>query len=251
MPVISSSKPKASCAPSKAALAAGATNPQPGTNLGDDPARWPQRGARDFILWIGRSDTFHKQPLLLLELAKRCPDLPFLMIMNRTHVDVFEAMQAQRPANLTIVERVPHQEIWGYYRRARVFVSTSAYEGFPNTFLQCAVTGVPVASLAVDPEGILSRHGCGLLADGNLECWNITYARYGRTRNSLSATRCLSTATPSPTTGSIARSSASSIAAKGHRKPFAQPSATVVATAASPLRAAAGELAMCGIAGIV
>jgi hypothetical protein len=135
----------------------------------DAPSHWPARGERDLILWIGRSDTFHKQPLLMLELAKRCPDLPFLMIMNRTHADVFDAVQAKRPANLTIIEWVPHQEIWDYYHRARVFVSTSAYEGFPNTFLQCAVAGTPVASLAVDPENILSQHGCGLLADGNLE----------------------------------------------------------------------------------
>ena len=135
----------------------------------DDPSRWPARDGRDLILWIGRSDTFHKQPLLLLELAQRCPDLPFLMILNKTHADVFDKIQAERPANLTVVERVPHRDIWDYYRRARVFVSTSAYEGFPNTFLQCAVAGVPVASLAVDPEEILSRHGCGLLADGSLD----------------------------------------------------------------------------------
>jgi glycosyltransferase involved in cell wall biosynthesis len=135
----------------------------------DDPSRWPARAARDIVLWIGRSDTFHKQPLLMLELAKRCPDLPVLMILNKTHADVFEQVLAERPENLTVVERVPHHEIWDYYRRARVFVSTSAYEGFPNTFLQCAAAGVPVASLAVDPEGILSRHGCGLLAEGSLE----------------------------------------------------------------------------------
>ncbi len=135
----------------------------------DDPSRWPARGTRDTVLWIGRSDTFHKQPLLFLNLAKRCPDLSFLMILNKTHADVFDKVQAERPANLAIVERVPHREIWDYYRRARVFVSTSAYEGFPNTFLQCAVAGVPVASLAVDPEEILSRHGCGLLADGSLD----------------------------------------------------------------------------------
>lgn len=135
----------------------------------EDPARWPARGTREFVLWIGRSDTFHKQPLLMLELAKRCPDLPCLMILNRTHADVFERVLAERPANLTVVERVPHGEIWDYYRRARVFVSTSAYEGFPNTFLQCAVAGVPVASLSVDPEGVLARHGCGLLAGGSLD----------------------------------------------------------------------------------
>ncbi len=133
----------------------------------DDPARWPARGERDLILWIGRSDTFHKQPLLLLELAKRCPDLRFLMILNKTHADVFDAVQAARPPNLTIVERVPHDEIWDYYRRARVFVSTSAYEGFPNTFLQCAVMGVPLVSLEVDPDGMLARHGCGICAAGD------------------------------------------------------------------------------------
>jgi glycosyltransferase involved in cell wall biosynthesis len=135
----------------------------------DAPSRWPLRGERDTILWIGRSDGFNKRPLLLLELARRCPDLPFLMIMNKTHADVYDAVQANRPPNLTIVERVPHKEIWDYYRRSRVFVSTSSYEGFPNTFLQCAVAGVPVASLSVDPENILSRHGCGLLADGDID----------------------------------------------------------------------------------
>lgn len=137
--------------------------------VADDPAHWPARVERNLVLWIGRSDTFHKRPLLCLELAKRCPDLPFLMILNKTHADVFDAVLAQRPANLAVIERVPHAEIWNYYRCARVFVSTSAYEGFPNTFLQCAVAGVPVATLTVDPEGILSRHGCGLLADGSLD----------------------------------------------------------------------------------
>lgn len=133
------------------------------------PTNWPNRSTRDIILWIGRSDTFHKQPLLLLELARRCPELPFLMIVNKTHAAVFDAIQTQKPHNLTVIESVPHPEIWHYYRRARVFVSTSAYEGFPNTFLQCAVSGVPIASLQVDPEEILSQQGCGLSASGSLE----------------------------------------------------------------------------------
>jgi glycosyltransferase involved in cell wall biosynthesis len=135
----------------------------------DDPARWPARRERDLILWIGRSDTFNKRPLLLLELARRCPDLPFLMILNKAHADVFDAVLAQKPSNLTVIERVPHRDIWDYYRRARIFVSTSTYEGFPNTFLQCAVTGVPVVSLTVDPGEILTNHGCGLLANDSLD----------------------------------------------------------------------------------
>jgi glycosyltransferase involved in cell wall biosynthesis len=143
-------------------------NPVPVT--ADDPARWPPRQAREFVLWIGRADTFNKRPMLFLELARRCPEQAFLMIANRTHGrDVFSALQAERPPNLTVIERVPHSQIWDYYRRALAFVNTSLYEGFPNTFLQCAVSGVPVVSLNVDPEGIFSRHGCGLLARGATE----------------------------------------------------------------------------------
>ena len=134
-----------------------------------DPERWPERGARDTIIWIGRSDTFHKRPLLFLELARRCPELPFVMIVNKTDADVFDTLLRDRPDNLTIIEQVPHREIWEHYRQARVFVSTSVYEGFPNTFLQCAVAGVPVASLQGDPEGILAGRGCGLLAEGSMD----------------------------------------------------------------------------------
>ena len=210
MLIMSSSRPKASCASLEEPIRPPRrTDPKPSGHLGQtDPAHWPARGERDLILWIGRSDTFHKQPLLLLELAKRCPDLPFLMIMNRTHADVFDAVQAKRPANLTIVEWVPHREIWNYYRRARVFVSTSAYEGFPNTFLQCAVAGVPVASLTVDPEGILSRNTTAACSpDGNLDILERDVrSLWSDAEMAESYGTDLPHATPSPTMASTASS---------------------------------------------
>ncbi|OOZ35761.1 hypothetical protein BOW51_10405 [Solemya velesiana gill symbiont] len=136
-----------------------------------DMKGWGKHDERETILWIGRTDMFHKRPLLFLELAKRCPDLPFVMIVNNTNDTMFTDISTKCPPNLTIVDYVPHKEIWDYYRRARVFVSTSAsgYEGFPNTFLQCAVTGVPMASLEVDPEGIFSQKNCGLLSGGSMD----------------------------------------------------------------------------------
>lgn len=132
-------------------------------------ATWPRRNEREFVLWIGRSDTFHKRPKLLLDVARRCPDVKFLMILNKTHAGVFDDIQRERPDNVTIVERVKHHEIWDFYRRARVFVSTSAYEGFPNTFLQAAVSGAPVVSLGVDPEGVLAEHHCGICAHDDFD----------------------------------------------------------------------------------
>jgi hypothetical protein len=135
----------------------------------NDLISWPLRDKREFILWIGRSENFHKRPRLFLELARRCPDLQFFMVMNKSDADVFDDVICGRSSNIEIIEQVPHSEIWGYYRRARLFVSTAACEGFPNTFLQCAVAGVPVASLEVDPDGILSKKGCGMFAEGSLE----------------------------------------------------------------------------------
>jgi len=47
-------------------------------------------------------------------------------------------------------------------RHAALLVNTSKVEGFPNTFLQAFALGVPVISLAVDPDGILNGTGLGL-----------------------------------------------------------------------------------------
>jgi glycosyltransferase involved in cell wall biosynthesis len=45
-------------------------------------------------------------------------------------------------------------------------LSTSAYEGFSNTFLEAFAAGTPVvARRAVDPDSIIGRNDLGLVAD--------------------------------------------------------------------------------------
>jgi glycosyltransferase involved in cell wall biosynthesis len=48
--------------------------------------------------------------------------------------------------------------------QADLLVCTSDYEGFANTFIQAWLRRVPVASLHVDPDGLLSRGGLGVVA---------------------------------------------------------------------------------------
>jgi glycosyltransferase involved in cell wall biosynthesis len=128
------------------------------------PLRRPGEG---FALWIGKADDY-KRPELCLELARRCPQVPFTMVINRAASNVFEAVSSQAPPNVELVEQVPLAQMDDYYRRAAVLVNTSAYEGLPNAFLQGGMCGLPVVTLVVDPDGMLSAGCCGFCAGGDL-----------------------------------------------------------------------------------
>lgn len=79
-----------------------------------------------------------------------------------------EAEVAAQP-NIRLIPGVPFHDITVLFEDAKVFVNTSHYEGFPNTFLQAAACGTPIVSWAVNPEGLLDRHGIGYCAAQNPE----------------------------------------------------------------------------------
>jgi glycosyltransferase involved in cell wall biosynthesis len=49
---------------------------------------------------------------------------------------------------------------------SHILVNTSDYEGFPNTFIQAWLHEVPVVSLHVDPDNVLTRQGLGFHSGG-------------------------------------------------------------------------------------
>lgn len=124
------------------------------------------------ILWVGRLHPV-KQPERFLDLAEQMPDQPCVLIGMRdaAHPEVARAA-ADRAAelfNLTVLYDVPPDRIEQHLRTAKVLVNTSVYEGFSNTFVQAAMAGVPICSLTVDPDGLLTRQEIGLCAGGRLE----------------------------------------------------------------------------------
>src|SRR5690606_5922774 len=52
--------------------------------------------------------------------------------------------------------------------RATMLINTSEWEGFPNIFLEAALSGTPIVSLAIDPDGLLSQKHCGFTARSDL-----------------------------------------------------------------------------------
>ena len=137
--------------------------PYPGTR---------KREEQSAILWVGRIHPL-KQPEMFLDLAERFPNERFVMIAmaDPTHEDLWVNVQrrAARLANVTSYERIPWEAIDSHFNRSRLFLNTSTHEGFPNTFVQAAMHGIPILSWTVDPDGVLSREGIGMCADGSFE----------------------------------------------------------------------------------
>jgi glycosyltransferase involved in cell wall biosynthesis len=132
------------------------------------PVAGPCLEPRKFALWVGKSDRI-KCPDRMLDLARLCPDVPVVMVMNRADGAVFDAIKSQASPNVSFVDAVAPDEMQAYYRDACVLVSTSITEGFPNSFLEAGANGTPILSLDVDPAGMLADHGAGVVVGGSLE----------------------------------------------------------------------------------
>ena len=128
---------------------------------------------RDHFLWVGRLDEEQKQPHYYLDLAGRFPSETFLLAGPGGHSDSYNSHIRERASqleNVVNVGTVPPDEIHDLYRDAIALVNTSAYEGFPNTFLEAWRYGTSVLALAVDPERFLgSEHGVTGYAEGEFE----------------------------------------------------------------------------------
>jgi glycosyltransferase involved in cell wall biosynthesis len=125
-------------------------------------------GLDRYVLWVGRAERIHKRPQVLLELARQCPEVDFLMVLNPRQPDVERQIHRDRPENVRIVACVPGELMPAVFGRAAALVSTSSLEGFPNTFLQAAASGVPIMSLTVGREFLRDSHS-GFHAAGDLE----------------------------------------------------------------------------------
>jgi len=104
------------------------------------------------ILWVS-TIRHYKRPEVFLDIARRLPEFRFKMIggpgggdtKSRHYFSEIEAA-ARDISNLEFLGFVPYSQVDAHFDRARIFVNTSFYEGFPNTFLQSWARGIPTVS---------------------------------------------------------------------------------------------------------
>lgn len=123
------------------------------------------------IVWIANLKP-QKQPERFIELARALrdrTDARFWMAGRRDKGGVAGVLGAAVDLdNFRYVGELPLHEVNRLLARAHLFVNTSAYEGFPNTFIQAWLRETPVLSLRVDPDGVLAREGIGV-CPGSME----------------------------------------------------------------------------------
>ena len=110
------------------------------------------------ILWIANFLP-RKNPHLFMELAKKIPNEKFVMIGGdrdpRFKEDIMNL--AEKVPNLEIKGYLPFKEANKEFRKAKLFVNTSNYEGFSNAFLQAWSYATPVISF-VDPDNLIKEN---------------------------------------------------------------------------------------------
>jgi glycosyltransferase involved in cell wall biosynthesis len=122
-------------------------------------------------LWVSNIRQV-KRPDILLQVAGEMPDLSFHMVGGPLPgaEAMFDEVGAAARAlpNLEFAGLVPYRRVSRAYAQARVFVNTSDVEGFPNSFLQAWINGVPVVSF-FDPDGVIAREGLGVAVRSRAE----------------------------------------------------------------------------------
>jgi glycosyltransferase involved in cell wall biosynthesis len=127
-------------------------------------------GAEQF-LWIGRLAPA-KNPMALPELAAAVPEAQFTMVCVPSDHDppgVAEelARRAAELPNLELLGPQPRSAMLERISCATAVISTSHYEGMPNTLLEGWSRGVPALTLHHDPDGVIMRERIGYCADGD------------------------------------------------------------------------------------
>jgi glycosyltransferase involved in cell wall biosynthesis len=116
------------------------------------------------VLWVANLRHV-KRPDRVLELAKLLPDITFHMAGGTYPAEpgLFDQIKRQAASlpNLVFHGPIAYRDIGKLFDRCKIFINTSELEGFPNTFLQSWIRGIPVLA-TFDPDQIIAKSKLGV-----------------------------------------------------------------------------------------
>ncbi len=115
------------------------------------------------LLWVNNIYQL-KRPELFLALVRELRGVTAFMIggAGNNGIEKYNEIKAESSniVGLNLLGPIPYHDIGTYYSRAKILVNTSKIEGFPNSYLQAWIRGVPVVSY-IDPDGIIANNCLG------------------------------------------------------------------------------------------
>lgn len=120
------------------------------------------------VVWVANIKPL-KQPEMFVRLAgefRADEHVRFVMIGRPAGAKYQEHLEARMAAlpNLEYRGERTIEEVNELLAKSHVFVNTSTYEGLPNTFVQSWMREVPVVSMLLDPDDILTTRKIGFFS---------------------------------------------------------------------------------------
>lgn len=125
-----------------------------------------ERLQKKAILWCANWGK-HKCPELFLDLARQMEDTNYRFVMVGGHSDknYVDKLLQNKPENLEITGQLSFDEALKYFDEATLFVNTSSPggDGFPNTFIQAWLRGIPLITYGFDPNNVVHINKLGFV----------------------------------------------------------------------------------------
>jgi glycosyltransferase involved in cell wall biosynthesis len=141
-------------------------------NFHPQPKELIDKSGRISVIWIANFKPL-KQPEVFVRLAAELHDLSdvrFVMVGAPATGSGDQKWSASLMAairstpNLEYLGEKSQDEVNDLLAHAHIYVNTSLFEGFANTFIQAWMRDVAVVSLHVNPDGVFDREGVGIHA---------------------------------------------------------------------------------------
>lgn len=116
------------------------------------------------VLWIANLKPA-KRPEWLPDVCQLLPGLSIQVAggrdANQPALYDLVADYVRGHTNMVFHGAVSYTQSIRLFDQTKVFINTSEFEGFPNTYLQSWTRGIPVVA-TYDPDGLIQKHGLGV-----------------------------------------------------------------------------------------